>query len=65
MLIGGILFAAGLLMVLLGRILGLGRLPGDIVIHRGNMTVFIPLGTMIVLSILLSIALNVLARLRR
>jgi len=63
--IGGGLLALGLLFVLIGRIPGLGRLPGDIVIKRENVTIFIPLGTMIVVSIVLSVLLNLIARLRR
>jgi hypothetical protein len=65
MWIGGLIFAAGLLLVLVGRIPGLNRIPGDIIIRRENLTIFIPLGTMILLSVLLTIALNVIARLRR
>ena len=37
----------GLLFVLIGKIPGLGRLPGDILIKRENVTIYIPLGTMI------------------
>jgi hypothetical protein len=40
----------------------LGRLPGDIVIQRDNFTLYIPLGTMIVLSLVLSLLLNLAAR---
>lgn len=63
--IGGGLLALGILFVLIGRIPGLGRLPGDIVIKRENVTIFIPLGTMIVASIVLSVLLNLIARLKR
>ncbi len=54
--LGLILLAAGLLWPYLGR-LGLGRLPGDIVIERGATTFYFPLTTSIVLSILLSAVL--------
>jgi hypothetical protein len=63
--IGGGLLVLGLLFVLLGKIPGLGRLPGDILIKRENMTIYIPLGTMIVASIVLTLLLNLIARLRR
>jgi hypothetical protein len=55
----------GLLLVLIGKIPGLGRLPGDILIKRENMTIFIPLGTMIVVSVVLTLLLNLIARWRR
>jgi hypothetical protein len=43
--------------------LPLGRLPGDIVIKRGNFTLAIPIVTSIVLSILLTVGLNIIIRL--
>jgi len=63
--IGGGLLALGLLFVLIGKIPGLGRLPGDIVIRRENVTIFIPLGTMILVSVVLTLLLNLIARLKR
>ena len=51
----------GVLWPWLGR-LGLGRLPGDIMIHRGNVTFYAPLGTAIVVSILLSVVVWLLNR---
>jgi len=66
MLFGGILLVAGLALVLLGRThLPLGRLPGDIV-HRGkHPTVYFPLATSILLSVVLSVLLYVVGRLHR
>ena len=46
----------GLLWPYLGK-LGLGRLPGDIVIERENGTVYVPLVTCLLLSLLLSLVL--------
>ena len=63
--IGGGLLALGLLFVLIGKIPSLGRLPGDIVIRRENVTIFIPLGTMILVSVVLTLLLNLIARLKR
>ena len=63
--LGGGLLLAGLLMIAAGRITGLGRLPGDIVIRRENVTVFVPLATMVLVSVVLTIVLNVIVRLRR
>ena len=64
--VGGTIVIVGLVLVLLGRTnLPLGRLPGDIV-YRGKNTVFyFPLATSILLSVVLSILLYVVARLRK
>jgi hypothetical protein len=40
----------------------LGRLPGDIVFRRGSFTLYVPIGTSIVLSLVLSLALLILKR---
>jgi hypothetical protein len=53
----------GLLLLLLGRIPGAGRLPGDITIRRKNTTIFAPITTMILLSLLLSLLLTVFGNL--
>jgi multisubunit Na+/H+ antiporter MnhG subunit len=60
LLIGGalILLVLGGLFLLLGR-LGLDRLPGDLVFRRGNLTVYFPIGIMILLSVVGTIVLNV------
>jgi Protein of unknown function (DUF2905) len=54
--IGLIIVAVGLLWPWLSRI-GLGRLPGDIVIERENFTFHAPIVTGILISIVLSIVL--------
>jgi hypothetical protein len=51
---GAILFAAGLFWPFLSRI-GLGRLPGDIVINRGNLHIYIPLVTSLLVSVVLTL----------
>jgi hypothetical protein len=64
--LGGILVAAGLLLVLFGRThIPLGRLPGDFVYHGKNTTFYFPLATSIILSVVLSVVLYVIGRLRR
>jgi len=65
-LVGGTIIIVGLALALLGRTnLPLGRLPGDIV-YRGKNTVFyFPLATSILLSVVLSILLYVIGRLRK
>lgn len=65
MLVGGLLFLVGVLLTFAGRLPGLGRLPGDFIFQRGNVTVYLPLGTMIVLSLLLTLVLNLVGRLFR
>ncbi len=62
MIAGGGLFALGLILVLAGRIPGFGHLPGDITIQRDNFTLYAPLGTMIVVSVILTLVLNLIAR---
>ena len=64
--VGGTIVIVGLALVLFGRTnLPLGRLPGDIV-YRGKNTVFyFPLATSILLSVVLSILLYVVGRLRK
>lgn len=59
--LGLILLAAGLLWPLMAK-LGLGRLPGDIVIERDNVRFYFPLTTAILLSLLLSLILWLLNR---
>lgn len=52
---GVVLIIAGILWQIGGRFLSLGRLPGDIVIERGNSTFYFPLMTSIIISIVLSL----------
>jgi hypothetical protein len=54
--LGLIILMVGLLWPWLSQI-GLGRLPGDIVIERENMTLYFPLMTCLVLSVLFSLVL--------
>ncbi len=56
-IIGGVLLAMGLLLTLAGRLPWLGRLPGDIVIQRRNFTLYIPIATGLLISLLLSLVL--------
>jgi Protein of unknown function (DUF2905) len=51
--LGIVLLVAGLLWPLLQKV-DLGRLPGDIVIERGNFRFYLPLGTSILISMVLS-----------
>lgn len=55
-LLGLVIVVLGLVWPLLSK-LGLGRLPGDIVIERENFTLYFPLVTSLIVSVLLSLAL--------
>ncbi|MCA1728438.1 MAG: DUF2905 domain-containing protein [Actinobacteria bacterium] len=63
LLIGGavVLLVLGGVFLLLGR-LGLDRLPGDLVFRWGNFAVYAPIGLMILVSIVLTILLNLFFR---
>ena len=59
--IGLMLVVIGLLWPLLSKI-GLGRLPGDIVIERGNVRFYFPIATCLIISLVLSFFLWLLNR---
>ncbi len=61
LIIGLVMLLAGGGLMLLGR-LGLGRLPGDIFIKRGNTTFYFPLATSLIASLLLTLILNLFFR---
>ncbi|AMV11779.1 hypothetical protein A5N86_02890 [Geobacillus thermoleovorans] len=60
MTIGVVLIIVGFVM----QFVKLGRLPGDIVIRKGNMTFYFPVVTSILLSVVLSLIFYVLGRFR-
>ena len=60
-IIGIILIAVGLAW-LAGERLGLGRLPGDFVFERGNVRIYIPVMTSLIISIVLSLLFGLLDR---
>lgn len=63
LLIAGLALAAvGLLVMLSGRVPFLGRLPGDITWRKGNTTVYFPIVTCIILSLLLTLVLSLFRR---
>jgi Protein of unknown function (DUF2905) len=63
LIIGGVILAlVGVVVVLAPNIPFLGRLPGDIRIDSRNVQVFIPLGTMLLISLVLTIVLNLVNR---
>lgn len=63
LIIGGvILIVVGLLWQVVGRVLPLGRLPGDIVVEKENVRVYFPIVTMIILSVVLSLIFSLGSR---
>jgi len=58
---GVILLLAGLAWPVLAR-LGLGRLPGDIMVERGNFRFYFPLATSLVISVFLTLLFWLLRR---
>ena len=66
--IGKMILTLGLIMVLVGGgllligKLGLGKLPGDIFFQRGNTTFYFPLATSLIVSLVLTIILNLIFR---
>ena len=61
-LIGLVITVLGVIMLLTPRVPWLGRLPGDIVIHRDDLTIYIPITTMLVVSVVLSVVISVIGR---
>jgi hypothetical protein len=62
-IIGGIALVTGAVLILIGKT-SLGRLPGDIFIRRENFTFAFPLGTCILISVILSFIFWLLSRFR-
>jgi hypothetical protein len=62
MIVGGILFLAGLLITFADRLPFLGRLPGDIYVQRKNVSFYFPIVTCILISVILSLIFNLFSR---
>tara|TARA_B100001013_G_C24291407_1_gene316978 strand:- start:118 stop:312 length:195 start_codon:yes stop_codon:yes gene_type:complete len=64
--VGKILVLIGLVVTGIGALimigLPLGRLPGDLILRRGNFTVYIPIGSSIVLSLIVTLLFAFLRR---
>jgi Protein of unknown function (DUF2905) len=64
--LGLVVIVAGAVLMLAGRAhVPLGRLPGDIVYRGKNTTFYFPLATSIIVSVVLSLVLWLVGRLRR
>ena len=63
LLVSGLLIAAaGVLLLMVDRIPWLGRLPGDLRLTRDGVSVYVPLVTCLLLSLLLTVFLNLVGR---
>jgi hypothetical protein len=62
---GAVFFVVGAVLMLSDRVPFLswiGRLPGDLLIRRGNVTIYVPIVTSIILSVVLTLVLTLLFR---
>jgi len=67
---GKVLVQIGLFLVIVGLFLYLFestafRIPGDVVIKRPNVTIFIPIGSSFLLSLILTLLLNIIFRVKK
>ncbi len=60
--LGVVIAAIGAVLIVGPRIPYLGRLPGDIRLERDGLTIYIPLATMLLVSIIASVVLGLLNR---
>jgi uncharacterized protein HemY len=63
-LAGAVLVVAGLVLLGIGKLPFLGKLPGDIMIKRENFTFYFPLATSVIIGILISLVLYLFSRFR-
>ena len=61
-LIGAVMVVVGMVLVFAHRIPFLGRLPGDVVVQKKNFTLYFPIATGLLLSLLLTVVLNLWSR---
>ena len=64
-LVGAAMLFLGVLLVVADRVPLIGRLPGDITVRGNGWTVYAPVATSIVLSVLLTVVLSLVAWVRR
>ncbi len=64
-LVGVFIVVLGLSLVLWQRVPLLGRIPGDIFVQKGDLQLFFPIATCLIVSILLTVAVNFIIRLLR
>lgn len=59
---GVVVVLVGVVLVLAGKLPLFGRLPGDFVFHKDGFTLFAPITTMIIVSVVLTILVNLFFR---
>ncbi len=62
LLVAGVAVAAVGLLLIVGGALGLGHLPGDVAVRRGNLHLYAPLATCVVLSVVATLVLRLVSR---
>ncbi|HXH84756.1 MAG TPA: DUF2905 domain-containing protein [Candidatus Tectomicrobia bacterium] len=62
LVLGIVIALVGVLLMAFGRVPWIGRLPGDIHVERGNWSFYFPLGTSILLSLVLTLVLWLVGR---
>jgi len=62
MILGAVLIAVGAILAFVPRVPWLGKLPGDIMIQKKNVTVYFPLATSVLISIILSVIFRLWSR---
>lgn len=61
-IVGGLIVVVGIGLTIGPRLPFLGRLPGDIAVDRGNVHFYFPLVTCLILSVILTVVLNLFFR---
>ena len=64
-LVGGVFVIAGVVLLLFDKIPFMGKLPGDIVVRKKNFRLYFPIGTSILLSIILTVILFFVTQIRK
>ena len=66
MTIGAVIFAVGAVVWLVSKVgIPLGRLPGDLSWEGKNVKIYAPFATMLIVSVILTIIMNVISKLRK
>lgn len=62
---GVVLIVVGIALSLLGKVPGVGKLPGDILIKKENFTFYAPIATTLIISLILTVLINLFTRFRK
>ena len=61
-IVGVVIVVLGLVFIFGGRLSFLGKLPGDIVVKRDGVTVYFPIVTFLLISVILTLIINFILR---